>query len=222
MLIDILARTYAPYLCVGCGEEGKTLLCDSCLQDVIPVPPRCYRCKKVSRGSFTCTDCKKHSPLSQVLVFAVYEGSCKELVHSYKYERAQGACLQLSAMLASLLSDIDDEYILTEAPTATSRVRQRGYDHARLLAKKLAHSARKPYASLLARTGQPHQVGADRKQRLAQVKNTFRVVRPSRIAGKHILLVDDIVTTGATLEEAARTLKRAGAARVSAIVVAQP
>jgi ComF family protein len=110
--------------------------------------------------------------------------------------------------------------VVTHVPTATSRVRRRGYDQAELLARQLAQDLKLPYASLLIRDGQSRQVGATRQARLAQLTHAFRIPKhfPQNVS---ILLVDDVVTTGATIETAARILRAAGAKSVSAAVFAQ-
>ena len=220
--MDFLVRLYAPYLCVGCGREGKNLICALCEQDISRIPPRCYKCRQTSRWYETCVSCKKRSPLSGVYVFAPYEGVLKEAIHTFKYERAQGAARQLSEFLVEVMPELNSACIVTHVPTATQRVRRRGYDHAELLAKGLARKKQLPFSAALARSGQAHQVGSDRQKRQKQMKNAFRVKKRQHVTGKHVVLVDDILTTGATLEEAARTLKKAGAKTVSAIVLAQP
>ena len=222
MLMDTIARLYAPYICVGCGAEGPTLLCQGCVMGLSSVPPRCYYCRQVSRGYETCVTCRKRSRLSQVFVLAPYDGDLKEVIHVFKYERASGAVKQLGDLLTPLLQEIAGDYVLVPAPTATSRVRQRGYDHAVLLARRLAKNSGKSMVEALARTGQAHQVGSDRKARFAHAKGAFRVRLPQKVADRHVVLVDDILTTGATLNEAARVLRKAGAKKVSAIVLAQP
>ena len=97
----------------------------------------------------------------------------------------------------------------------------RGYDHAALLARELARHTELTTMPVLRRVGQTRQVGATRSQRLKQLEGAFYVRRPEEIQGKKILLVDDLVTTGATLEAAARCLRLAGARTVSAVVFAQ-
>ncbi len=221
MLIDFIAHFYAPYLCVGCGTEGKALICPTCAENIPRIPPRCFRCKQVSRGYRTCEACRRRSSLHQVLAFAPYAEEVKLGIRALKYERAQGVAKQFTSFLGELTGELDGSYVLVPAPTATHRVRQRGYDQAELIAKRLAHQQKTLFSVALARRGRAHQVGADRAQRMRQVKGAFWVRRPRDIKGKHVVLVDDIITTGATLEEAARALKRAGAQRVSAIVVAQ-
>lgn len=124
--------------------------------------------------------------------------------------------------MAALLPQFEPGFIIVPVPTATSRVRQRGYDQATVLARRLARKQRLPYARLLARLGQAHQVGAGRAERVSHLKDAFRAIRVAHIQGAHILLIDDVCTTGATLESAARTLRAAGAKRVDALVFAQP
>jgi predicted amidophosphoribosyltransferase len=89
------------------------------------------------------------------------------------------------------------------------------------MAKALARQMGVPYRTHLRRIGQAHQVGANRAERLRQLRGAFRLAHAEALRGKHIVLVDDVLTTGATLETAARALKRAGASRVSAIVFTQ-
>jgi predicted amidophosphoribosyltransferase len=88
------------------------------------------------------------------------------------------------------------------------------------LAKGVARQRHTTYNRALVRLTQSRQVGASRAKRLQQLQSAFYIPRPDRLKGKNILLVDDIVTTGATLEAAARTIKQAGAASVSAVAFA--
>ncbi len=220
-LIEHIIRLFAPHVCIGCGAEDDKLLCDGCTQSLPPVPSRCYRCKAVTDGYAVCGDCAERTSLRQVLVYTHHQGTAKELLHRMKYERAQAGMAEAAALMAGHLDCLPQDVVLTHVPTATSRVRQRGYDHARLLARSLGHRSDTPYRTLLGRIGQAHQVGSGRAERLRQLEGAFRPVHAADIRGRHVVLVDDVLTTGATLETAARVLRRAGAARVSAIVFAQ-
>jgi len=201
--------------------EGDRLLCAGCAQDVPPVPPRCYRCKAVTDGYITCRDCRGETPLCQVLVATHYRDFGKELLHRTKYERARSGAVEMAALMTPLLRYVPDDVVLVHVPTATARVRQRGYDHARLLVRALSQATALPVSTPLRRIGQAHQVGAGRAERLHQLHGAFRVVYPGSMQGKHIVLVDDVLTTGVTLETAARELKKTGAKQVSALVFAQ-
>jgi len=136
-----------------------------------------------------------------------------------KYERASSGMAEAAALMHPLLGYLPENSSLVHIPTATRRVRQRGHDHALLLAHHLSRLAGIESVTHLARTGQAHQVGSSRAERLRQLQNAFRPAGP--LKGKNIILVDDVLTTGATLEAAARELKRAGARTVSALVFAQ-
>ncbi len=220
-IIEQIVRLFAPHLCLGCGVEEDKLLCELCTADLPPVPSRCYRCKAATECYKVCVDCVGHTPLSQVAVRTYYQGLTQELVHRMKYERAQAGIYEVAALLAPLLPVMASDAVVAQIPTATSRVRARGYDHARLLARATARHGSLPCRTLLSRMGQAHQVGASRVERLKQLQGTFRPVHAELIKGRHIMLIDDVLTTGATLEAAAHALKRAGARSVSAIVFAE-
>lgn len=184
------------------------------------MPSRCYRCKAVTEGYVTCPACAAHTPLKQVVVYAHYKGLARDLIHQMKYLRARAGTREAAELMHEVLPYLEPGW-LVPVPTATRRVRSRGYDHASLLAGELAQLSEWRTVSLLRRVGQTQQMGAGRAQRLRQLQGAFRPVRPQAIRGAHLILLDDVLTTGATLETAARELRRAGAARVDAIVFAQ-
>jgi ComF family protein len=156
-----------------------------------------------------------------VWVRTSYEGLAKQLIHDFKFSRKQAAARPLARMTVECLPFLPPDTIVTHVPTATSRIRQRGYDHAQEFARALAHEHKLTYLPLLARSGKTRQVGSTRKERLTQLDNAFMIIRPQPIKGASILLVDDIVTTGGTIGAVARCLKLAGASQVDAVMFAQ-
>jgi predicted amidophosphoribosyltransferase len=136
---------------------------------------------------------------------------------------AMAARLQLPSPLPLAESSVvrGGPLLVTWIPTATARVRARGYDQSRQIARSLARQIGCPIAPLLARSGQQRQVGHSRAERLAQLQAAYRPVKPWLIDGKDILLVDDVFTTGATLSAAAEQLHAAGARSVHAYVFAR-
>lgn len=220
IVLDKFLDVIAPHDCIICGEEGR-LLCEWCKPDAcLPVPDICYRCHALSTGGLVCQKCRPKTPLRYVKVRANYEGAARELIQLLKFERAKSAAAVIAELTAESLPFLDKNVIITHIPAATSRVRLRGYDQSKLVAKAMAKRSEPRHVTLLARLGQSRQVGANREKRLVQMKDVFRPVNQFLIKGADVLLVDDVLTTGATLEEAARTLKRAGAKRVNAIVFA--
>lgn len=219
----MLERTIAvvsPHSCLSCGREGK-LICNLCYPDICyTVPSRCYLCKAATENFAVCDKCKPKTALRHVWVTTEFKDLAKVLVHRFKFERAQVGASIIAGYLKDKLPFIND-MLVVPVPTANSRVRLRGYDHATLLAKELAQLTRLPYSSTLARMGQTRQVGAKRQERTKQLEGAFRIIDEIATRNAKILLVDDVTTTGATLNEAARTLKRAGARQVNAVVFAQ-
>lgn len=219
-ILDQFLSFLAPHECLGCGAEGP-LICVNCALNLDPVPDRCYRCRKLSPDCLTCSGCRKQSRLKRVMVATIYDGVAKDLVWKLKFSGAQSAAKSLAIIMNQQIETSHD-LLIVPVPTATSRVRQRGYDQASLIARELSKLSGLKYVSCLARVNQAHQVGAGRSQRLKQLTNAFRVTKSNLINTAHILLIDDVITTGATLESAAKTLRLAGAKRIDALVFAQP
>ena len=220
-ILERIVELYAPHECLGCGREGATL-CTSCRSGVVSSVKRCYRCHRADAESRTCANCRRHGGLLRVQAACRYEGTAKDALWRLKFGRAKAASRDIAALIVPALSECKKaEAIVVHIPTATSRVRQRGYDQAALIARSAAQTAGLRHAPLLLRRGQQRQVGLRRQQRLSQLDGAFQVRNPDTAKGAYVILVDDVVTTGATLEAAAKTLKKAGARHVEAVVVAQ-
>ena len=216
-IIDRILNLIAPHDCIGCGHEGS-LLCSTCAEALPGPQPECYFCRQPTSASTTCRDCYARAYLVQVIVGTLYAGTAQRLVQRLKYGGAQAAALTIVAALPPITVL---GLVVIPVPTASSRVRRRGYDQAALLAKTFARKHNLEYLPCLRRVGQSHQVGASRSERLLQLAQAFRVVHAQRLQGKRVLLIDDVITTGATFEAAARVLHAAGAVQVSALAFAR-
>ena len=222
IIIEEFLNLIAPHECVGCSQLGS-LLCKECQENSIArLPSRCFLCKKVTQDFRSCSNCYNKTKLRHVWVASEYEEPVSLLIQKFKYQRAKEAHKILGDFLAGVLPyGISKNMLITHVPTARRRIRERGYDQCELMARRLAQKLSRQCGNLLIRTTNTRQVGSSRHARLHQMDNAFIVKRPSAVAGKEILIVDDVVTTGASLVSCAKTLKAQGAKSVSAIVVAQ-
>lgn len=226
-LFEAIIQPFTPLSCLVCGAEGE-LLCLTCqITACPPMTSRCYHCRqRVTDGvnQSLCSNCRPNSPLDNMWAGTFYDGVAKQLVYKLKFERLSSASRSMTAVIHRRLPDLPRDLIIVPVPTATKRVRQRGYDQARLLARQLAKLQHLRYQRLLGRLRQTRQVGAQRQQRLEQLQSVFYLYKqagPKRRLPRRVLLIDDILTTGASLESAARVLKQAGVQHVDAAVFAQ-
>lgn len=202
-IIDEILAILAPNDCLGCSAEGR-LVCKECIIALPVVETKTL-----------------DSPyISSVISVTSYKGISKDLLWKLKSSGAQEAAKIMAECMTKLLPS-EKNLIIVPIPTASNRVRQRGYDQAKLIARQISRKARHPYLNCLVRSGQAHQVGAGREQRLKQLENAFRVKNTELIKDSKIILVDDVVTTGASLELASKALKESGANEISAITFAQ-
>ncbi len=226
----------APPACARCRRElaCQAVLCAAC-DAGLPRLRRdaCGRCQaapgRAPRG--LCSGCAaRASPLEACLAAAAYAGEVEAWVRRFKYpapglaglDPSPRAVLEQLAVEASRLDPEPTPQAVAPIPLHPHRLRRRGFNPALLLARALARrSGCALETGLLERVRDtPSQTGLDRRARQRNVRGAFRVARPDRVP-ERLWLVDDVVTTGSTLSEAARALRRCGARRVVGICAAR-
>jgi len=175
-------------------------------------------CRNINNNGSTCDGCVALTSLSGLVIAADYEGAVREALLALKNKRARSVATQLGDLAVSALGDGGFD-LVTWVPISPSRHRERGYNQAELIGRQVARRLGLPAVGTLGRTGSLHQTGAGRAARLAQVSGAFYSTR--RLGGQRVLLVDDVVTTGATVDECARVLLAAGASEVWVVAVAR-
>lgn len=215
-IIERFFAAIAPHTCLGCHREGA-ILCARCTAKYLTALPfACYRCHEPAEaGRYICAPCAMVSGIDDVWFVTSYSGVPAQLVQALKFSFAREASKVMAVQLAQRLPDLPKGTLVCAAPAVASRVRQRGFDQAVLIAKRVAAEKGLYYTPLLARSGKHRQVGADRIRRLSQMHSEFQARDERLVKGHHVLLIDDVMTTGATLEAAAAVIRRAGAASVS-------
>lgn len=212
-MLDELIGILAPHNCIRCGLEGD-LLCEQCLPKATSTKrSSCYLCNALTLNWQTCKRCGAKTKISGVIVASHYEGEIKELVRQLKYQHTVAAAKILGELIATRVTRQQFD-VVTAIPASSQRFRQRGYNQALLIGKTVAWLLNVPFAELLGRTGQVRQVGTNRRQRLQQMAGQMYARRSWLVKNYRILVIDDVVTTGATLSEAGRALKLAGSKQI--------
>ncbi len=206
-LSDLLAPDY----CYGCGFTG-TVLCQSCFYDITSEPfGRCLSCLKPTGVDGSCKICRL--PYQRAWTVGWRQGVLEKLVDASKFDSVRRACRMQAQLMAAVLPKLPVETVVVPVPTTRPHIRQRGYGHAELVARRLAKLRQLPYQPVLQRRGHSVQHGVSRRQRQLQAKQAYRV--DDQLDDKAIyLLVDDVYTTGATVKHATRQLRQAGAKQV--------
>ncbi len=226
---DSFLNLLAPHHCLRCNQEGS-LCCQICLRRIKQPKHKqtcCFCNKKIASPKTTNGICPKCSPtqsLDSVTSYGDYKNEfISGLVKSLKFDQIHAARKPIAQSLAALsipVQHIHSRIIVTAVPTANKRVRNRGWDQAKLIAKEYAKLKKLTYKSLLLRTSSFDQIGASKLERSEASKKFFKPLRSNIIKNSVIILIDDVVTTGSSLNSAAKVLKSAGAKEVHALTFA--
>ncbi len=218
-----------PVFCLSCRQEG-VWLCGECMGQLDLTPQYvCAVCHADTENGSVCQSCRPVSALSRHVAVMRYEEDALigSIIHTFKYQYAEDIFGVLEQLLVQFLYAHPDIFSGVDSifpvPLHKKRFAERGFNQATAIAQVVAKEVGIPLvAQVLIRTRDtPHQARLDRAGRLDNVKNAFELKKPSIVEGKHVLLVDDVLTTGSTIQECARAVLEHGAREVSAFTLAR-
>ncbi len=239
---SVSSRSFASLFSAIFPDECR--VCESPLQEIsrVPVCFKCLHAPKPLIADYFCASCRtpflNDAPLDEnglcglcrrgvngfdlAYSFGAYEDELRKLIHLFKYQKIKTLAKPLGDFLVRSIP-LDQRFdLVTPMPLHWLRQLERGFNQSELLARPLAKRLNVPLSSALLRArATPSQAGLTHAKRRANVAGAFRVSNREKLAGKRILLVDDVLTTGATAGAAAAALKRAGAKHVTVLTLAR-
>lgn len=241
-IIDFILDALFPKFCLNCGKEGN-YLCEDCFS-LIDIFDRQYCPFCSSAGGTravidgkTCQSCRRTKNLTGLFCAVRYDNPLvKNLIEKFKYEPyAKELYFELSSLIIAHLVNLNNsslkifdnfkngEYILTPIPLYIKKLKRRGFNQSEEIAKYISEFLEIPFVrnGLIKTKATPAQVELKKLERQENMKGVFQCPNREAISGKKVLLVDDVFTTGTTMEECALTLKRAGAKEVWGMVIAR-
>ena len=230
-LVELLLDWLYPRKCLFCTEiipaGERKFCCGHCAYEAFLIePPRCSKCGAPCQESI-CDECSIHvHSFTQNLSLFIYDDIVRDMILRFKYSGKANYAPTVAALMhrgfslpAEKIGCID---CIVPVPLHISRKRRRGYNQAALLAKELGKLYGKPMNEPLLRSKKTKpQSGLNALERKNNVENAFRLKPDYSCAGKTFLLIDDIYTTGSTLDSCANVLKTAGAANVFCMTIAK-
>ena len=182
--------------------------------------PRCGLCQRL------------HPPFERAVAYGSYDGGLRDLIHLLKYQQVRPAAAVLGRMLAETITGVETTLLsgliaVVSVPLHVRKRAQRGFNQSELIARAALKQLGRPerfqmlIGVLVRRRETASQIGLTRHQRRENLRGAFAVADPQRLAKRNVLLVDDVFTTGTTVSECARVLRRAGANRVWVATVAR-
>ncbi len=242
-----LFTTLFPSDCRFCGtpltDLSRLPVCQECLSDIRPIGGGiCSICGErlispyafsAENGEPRCGLCRRlEPPFVKAAAYGSYEGGLRELIHLLKYAGVRPSAKVLGRMLAETVSHLqpglgEGPFLVVPVPLHPRKLRQRGFNQTELIAQAALKLVSSPNCFHLAsavlerRRETQSQIGLTRHQRRENMRGAFAVAHAEEIKDKPILLVDDVFTTGTTVSECARVLRRAGASKVYVATVAR-
>jgi len=176
---------------------------------------------KLTSPAIGCPVCLAKTGVTELWAAVQHTDVVSRLVAQLKFYGNRSAARLMAQRLAVLFPTPVAGVLITNVPATNQHIRERGFDQAALLAKELARLTGLPYRSVLRRSGRKHQFGSNKDTRLQQLQGAVYSINPDVINGRCIILVDDVLTTGASITASAQALHEAGARRVDAWVFAR-
>jgi ComF family protein len=219
--------------CLGAMRPITGGLCSICAERLVGPFAFSPGPGSAASGEARCGLCRRlEPPYVRAAAYGSYEGGLRELIHLLKDNQLRPAANVLGRMLAEAMEDLQPlfaggEVLVVPVPLHPRKLRQRGFNQSELIVR--ASLKRKPAAGrfelgagLLERSRETQsQVGLSRHQRRENIRGAFVVTKPDEVKGREILVVDDVFTTGTTVSECARILRRAGASKIYVATVAR-
>jgi len=214
-----------PKRCVGCMSEGF-YICPQCKEKIVLIKSAfCPACNRLTPNGQYCATCRPKYSITGIIIACHYGEPIKGAIKLLKYEKAFAVSDELLELFIKRLKDHlpQGNKVVTFIPLHPSRQAERGYNQAQILAEKISKALNISCFEFLKKIkATKPQIKLKRKYRLENLKGVFELTgNPSEIKNKTILLVDDVSTTGATLNEAGKTLRVAGAKNIWGIVLAK-
>jgi ComF family protein len=231
--LDLILPSSCAYCSSPIEDSAVPFFCDTCWSDFSVLPgPFCPSCGKpfgssaalIHSPNHECQDCRsRHPRFDQAVSVGYFEGSLREAIHQFKYRPCRALGTPLGTWMSGNLQLLTFIDIIMPVPLHRSRLRQRGFNQALLLAEPLsvAGDLSLCFDNLWRIRPTRPQVELSGDERIKNVAGAFALRRPQDVSGRSVLLVDDVFTTGATLNECADVLKIAGASSVTALTLAR-
>lgn len=233
---DVLLHVLLPNTCYACHRDmalgSRAALCPQCEESTRVVGSRCCaRCgKPLPDGGAHCRSCRKaraqRSKCALIRSAVVFGQQIRPVIHAFKYSDARHLAAYLSGWMVRQWTEYPElaqAQLIIPIPLHRSKLHSRGYNQSALLARELSAAVCIPVdeTSLVRTRNTPSQTGFGREGRLQNMSGAFTCINPTAVKGKIILLVDDVATTGATLEGCAQALRACGAKKVMAYTLAR-
>ena len=206
--LDLLA----PHSCRGCKYIGN-ILCDCCKKNILKHHQNICPVCKAKNPTGICPNCPNLPP---TFIVGNRNDLIGDLVHDYKYYSLRSLAHPLAGVLDQILPKIDGQVVIVPLPTINKHIRERGFDHTLLLAKRLSALHQNFHVeNLLARSQNTIQVGSSRAERVAQTNQAYSLKKTQHLNPDiTYILLDDVWTTGASMQSATKKLRRAGANKI--------
>jgi competence protein ComFC len=224
-LIELAVDSFFPRRCVGCGKVGG-FLCPECLGKLPRLlSPLCPNCGRPQASGIVCPDCRqRQTEIDGIRSPFRFDEVIRKAIHQLKYRNLKAISPCLAELLADYLrSNPLPGEALVYVPLHPRRLRERGYNQCSLLAGELGKRIDLPVIEdclIRVKQAQPQVRAADVEERRRNVADAY-VCRDERVSGKQIILIDDVCTSGATVESCAAALKSKGAASVWGLTLAR-